>query len=112
MSYTIKKNTITLTRGDTFKCQVALTDAEGNPYEPTEGDVIRFAVKRSCNDPDRELLINKEIDLETMILTLDPEDTKTMDFGEYVYDMQLTMNSGEVDTFITASPFILAEEVY
>lgn len=112
MSYSVKKNTITLTRGDTFKCQVSLTDAEGNPYEPVEGDVVRFAVKKTCTDPDRELLIEKQVDMETLILTLTPEDTKTMDFGEYVYDMELRTSDGLVDTFITASPFILTEEVY
>ena len=112
MSYSVKKTTITLTRGDTFKAQISLTDAEGNPYVPQEGDSIRFAVKKDYKDPDRKVLIVKEVPLDTMILTLDPEDTKEMDFGEYVYDIQLTNSAGEVDTFIDKSIFILTEEVY
>lgn len=111
MSYSIKKNVITLTRGDTFKCQINLADSEGNPYEPEEGDVIRFAMKKSYSDPDYETLIEKEVPLDTMILTLDPEDTKKYEFGEYVYDIQLTNSSGEVDTFLPNGTLILTEEV-
>ena len=111
MSYSVKKTTITLTRGDTFKAQISLTDTEGNPYTPVEGDHIRFAVKKSYDDPDTEVLINKEVPIETMILTLEPSDTKDLDFGEYVYDIQYTNSAGEVDTFITTSAFILTEEV-
>lgn len=112
MSYSVKKTTITLTRGDTFKAQISLTDAESNPYEPVEGDSIRFAVKKDYKDPDREVLIVKNVPMDTLVLTLVPEDTKDMDFGEYVYDLQLTNAAGEVDTFIDKATFILTEEVY
>lgn len=36
-----------------------------------------------------------------MILELEPSDTKTFDFGTYVYDIQITFSDGTVDTFIT-----------
>lgn len=111
MSYSVKKSVITMTRGDTLKVQINLTDSEGNPYEAQEGDSIRFAVKKSYLDPDYETLIEKEIPLDTMILTLDPEDTKKYAFGEYVYDIQLTNSSGEVDTFLPNGTLILTEEV-
>lgn len=111
MSYSIKKNIITLTRGDTFKAQINLTDSEGNPYEPQEGDSIRFAMKKRYSDPDWETLIEKEVPMDTMILTLEPDDTKKYEFGEYVYDLQLTNSSGEVDTFIPKGTLILTEEV-
>ena len=84
MSYTIKKTTIFLTRGDTFKAQLSLTNEEGQPYEPQEGDVIRFACKKDYSDPDTEVL----------------------------YDIQLTTAAGEVDTFITKGILTLTEEVY
>lgn len=109
MSYTIKKTTITLTRGDTLKAQITLTDAEGNPYEPAAGDVIRFAAKKNYSD--NAILINKKIPTDTMILTLNPADTKELAFGDYVYDIQLTRSSGEVDTFITKGTLVITEEV-
>ena len=112
MSYSVKKTTITLTRGDTFKAQISLTDSEGQPYEPVEGDHIRFAVKKSYSDPDTEVLIVKEVPIDTLILELEPLDTKELPFGEYVYDLQLTNAAGEVDTFIDRATLILTEEVY
>jgi len=109
MSYVIKKTTITLTRGDTLKAQITLTDAEGNPYEPMAGDVIRFAAKKNYSD--NSILINKKVSTDTMILTLNPSDTKNLPYGDYVYDIQLTRSSGEVDTFITKGTLVLTEEV-
>jgi hypothetical protein len=109
MSYVIKKTTITLTRGDTLKAQITLTDAEGNPYEPAPGDVIRFAAKKNYSD--NSILINKKVPTDTMVLTLNPSDTKNLPYGDYVYDIQLTRSSGEVDTFITKGTLVLTEEV-
>ncbi len=111
MSYTIKKTTIFLTRGDTFKAQISLTDKEGNPYQPEEGDTIRFACKKDYNDPDTEVLILVDIPTDTLIMELLPEDTKDLPFGNYVYDIQLTTAAGEVDTFITKGVLTLTEEV-
>ena len=56
-------------------------------------------------------LIEKDIPISTMILNLEPEDTKPFGFGEYVYDIELTFANGLVDTFINNETFILAPEV-
>lgn len=109
MSFKIRKSNISLTRGDTLKAQITLTDIDGNPYEFQEGDKVRFAMKK--NYLDEVTLINKNIPTDTMILVLDPMDTKRLDFGEYVYDIQLTTAGGEVDTFIDKGSIILTEEV-
>ena len=101
-----------LTRGDTFKAEVTITDKDGNPYEPQPGDSVRFAVKKNYTDPDTDVLIVKIIPTDTMILLLKPSDTKKLAFGNYVYDIQLTTAAGEVDTFITKASFTLTEEVY
>lgn len=112
MSYSIKdKSTITLTRGDTFKAIVNIFDNEGNPYTPSSGDKVRFAMKRNY-DSTAELLILKDIPISTMILHLKPEDTKHLTFGNYVYDIELTKENGDVDTFITKAALILTEEVH
>ena len=41
MSYSVSGTTITLTRGDTFKAQISITDRNGDPYVPQEGDSVR-----------------------------------------------------------------------
>ena len=110
--YTVKKTSIFLTRGDTFKAQITITDKDGNPYEPQPGDSVRFAMKKNYNDPDTQVLIVKNIPIDTLILTLEPNDTKELDFGNYVYDIQLTTANGDIDTFITKASLTLTEEVY
>ncbi|MCD8150280.1 MAG: hypothetical protein LUE92_12150 [Clostridiales bacterium] len=110
MSYSIAGTTITLTRGDTFKALISITDANGEAYTPVEGDSITFGVK--ANYTDDEVLILKDIPTDTMLLTLDPADTAGLDFGNYVYDIELTTSDGEVYTFITKSSFILTAEVH
>lgn len=109
MSYSVKGTTITLTRGDSFAADIGITQPNGDPYIPSEGDQVRFAMKRNVKE--EEVLILKEIPIDTLRLVLDPEDTKDLDFGNYVYDIQLTKSTGEVDTFITKSTLILTEEV-
>lgn len=101
---------IKLTRGDTFVCDIKMTKQDGYPYDPEEGDVIRFAMKSSVKD--EEPLILKEIPIGTMQLMLNPEDTKELPFGVYCYDVELIKANGMVDTFITKSIFMLTEEVY
>lgn len=109
MSYSIKGTIINLTRGDTFMADIKIFQPNGDQYVPVEGDTIRFALKKAVNNT--EVLITKDIPISTMTLVLNPEDTKKLEFGKYVYDIQLTKASGEVDTFITKSVFILDEEV-
>lgn len=118
MSVKIEGNKITMTRGDTLIAEVFITDSHGDPYYPESGDSIRFALKRpimtSGNKEykDREPLIVKTIPINTMILQIDPVDTKPLDFGKYVYDIELTYANGNVDTFITTAPFELSPEVH
>lgn len=109
MSQSVKKTTITMTRGDTLKLTVNLMDASGAPYIPQEGDAMRFACKKDYSDT--EVLIEKDIPMDTMLLHLEPSDTKPLDFGDYVYDMQITFANGDVDTFIDKAIFRLTEEV-
>lgn len=109
MSSSINGTTITLTRGDTFKTYIVLTDVDGNEYTPVPGDSIRFALKKQYKDV--KPLIKKDIPIDTMLLHLEPRDTKRLPFDDYVYDIQLTYASGEIDTFIDRAKFILTEEV-
>lgn len=106
----IDGNDITLTRGDTLYIQITILQ-NGEEYVPQEGDSVRFAMKRRFNDDDSKILINKTIDIETLLLKLEPEDTKKLRFGRsYVYDVELTNSNGDVSTFIKGK-LTLGEEV-
>lgn len=110
MSYSVSGTTIILTRGDTFVAKISITDTTGKPYIPSQGDSIRFAMKGTYADLTPILV--KNIPLDTMNLILDSADTKNLDFGKYVYDIELTKSTGEVDTFITKATLKLTEEVH
>ena len=125
MSVKIKKNKITHTRGDTLRAKVDLwLDAEQTePYIPEMGDTIRFALKHPAlkqkeDDPgyeeyvDQTPLFVKDIPYDTLILHIEPNDTKNLGFGEYEYDIEITHADGTVDTFITAAPYEITKEVH
>ena len=105
----IDGNVISLTRGDSAAFVLDLEDEHGDPYIPNEGDVIRFAMSKTYGVD--EPLIRKEVDHDTMQVELDPEDTKNLAFGTYVYDIELTDESGHVAT-ILLSKLKLTKEVY
>lgn len=109
--YEIIGTKIKLTRGDSFYCEVEMKNKDdGTDYEPQPGDTVRFALKKRYNDP--EPLIIKSIPTDTRILHLEPQDTKNLSFGKYVYDIELTTANGDVDTFIWESEFELTKEVH
>ena len=116
--YVIDGTNIKLTRGDSFYCAVGIKRKEsGEPYEPQAGDVVRFYLKRDLLNPpkseyiDRNPLISKAVPTDTMILHLEPDDTKGLGFGEHVYDVELTSATGAVDTCINNARLTLVPEV-
>lgn len=109
MASFIDGTTITLTRGDTFRAHITITDSEGNEYTPQSGDTIRFAAKK--NYKDLKPIIKKTIPTDTLMLHLAPQDTKKLPFGEYKYDIELTYADGDIDTFITNAVLNITEEI-
>lgn len=109
MSAKVSGTTISLTRGDSLIIQISVNQ-EGKPYEVKPGDKIRFAMKKDLEDS--EPLIMKLIDTQSLQLTIEPEETKKLDFGKYWYDIELTTEDGFVDTFIGPAAFIITKEVY
>ena len=105
----IDGTTIILTRGDSLAVKLDIYDSEGNTYTPVSGDTIRFAMKKSYSDT--ACLIEKVIPNDTLMLSLDPADTKDLPFGSYVYDIEITFATGAVDTFIDKATFRISEEV-
>ena len=113
--YSVTDTTINMTRGDTVVLQVEI-QRNGEPYELQEGDEVRFALKHSTMNSkktefrDQNPLVKKTIGND-LILTLDPSDTKKLGFGNYIYDIQITLANGTVDTFIDNATLILLPEV-
>lgn len=111
MSVVINGTTIRMTRGDTLKAVIGIKNPDGSDYTPIEGDSIRFAVKEYYSQ--RSPIIVKTIPTDTMLLWLEPEDTKTLRMPQkYVYDIELTHANGDVDTFISRAELNITEEVH
>lgn len=105
----VENNIITITRGDTLEVPVYIGTAEGEPFVPAPGDVIRFALKGSYRDA--EPLIVKRIPNDTLILRLEASETKQLANSRkpYVFDIELTTPGGTVDTFLTGSMYVTEE---
>lgn len=102
---------ITLTRGDSLPLQLTNLQKNDEPYNPDPEDVIRFAMKRKYKDPDEDVILVKDISPDTLILSIEPEDTKELPMGKsYVYDIQITDKYGFVATFIEGI-FTIGNEV-
>ena len=94
---------IFLTRGDTATLVLEVTDDEGDPYTPINGDVFTFTMKRDFIN--NEKLLTKVFNSD-MEITFTSDDTKDLNFGNYCYDIKRT-NAGLniVDTFICEGGF-------
>ena len=106
----IRNNKISITRGDTLETKVSIEMDNGEDYIPSEEDQIRFALKQDYDD--EEPLIVKVIPYDTLILRLEAAETKELEVGRYVYDIELTTPDGFVDTFIDKQSLTITEEVY
>lgn len=102
---------ISLTRGDTGLFTLDLTDEDGKPFVPSEGDKVRFAMSKKFGSTRDETVILKDIPIDTLTIQIDPEDTKSLDFGSYNYDIEYTDAQGRVSTVIMAK-FNITKEVY
>lgn len=106
--YSINGTTISVTKGDTLIAAIGITK-DGETYVLQEGDSVRFALKTSYTDS--TCLILKQIDPESLILRLEAAETKALEVGSYVFDIELTFANGDVDTFISGT-FKVIPEVY
>ena len=98
--------------------EVGMKTRAGQDYVPEEGDSVRFALKSQkmrqggADFADAKPLILKSIPTDTLLLQIEPNDTKHLAFGEYAYDIELTHANGDVDTFIEDAVFKITREVY
>lgn len=106
----VSGNQIVMTRGDTLKVKLNLTNSDGSAYTPNAQDVIKFGVKEDYETS--TFKIEKTIPVQTLLLHITPSDTKTLDYGTYVWDCQITFaETNDVNTFITKGKLKITEEV-
>lgn len=81
-------------------------------YELQEGDYAILSVRRSKEESKEDsnpLLI--QIPLIDGNFHISPENTESLDFGNYIYDVQLTLANGNVNTIIGPNIFRILPEV-
>lgn len=99
--FKIDGNNLYLTRGDTAYLSVSITGSDR---------VIKnmiLSVKKNIADAEYAFQLtatdNKFI--------FEPEDTKDLDYGKYVYDIQITTEYNEIFTIVEKSNFYITDEV-
>jgi len=100
----IVKNKIYLVRGDSGSITVTVLNTDGTQRTIQEDDEILMTVRAT---PTSEILFQKT----GPEIVIEPEDTATLAFGTYCYDVQITLAEGTVDTIIPKNDFVLLEEV-
>lgn len=101
------------TRGDTQFLKFQLKDKLGNAISPSIDDVIYFTVKQNRNSS--KVLIQKKYsdDMEYQdgyfIFILKPEDTSSLAYGTYQYDIEL--KSGDYVKTLGFGSITLTDEI-
>ena len=108
----IQGTNIQMIRGDTEAIRVSVKDTQGIKVNLVEGDTVYFTVKVSASLETKEFqkIITNFTDGEALI-TIYSNDTKSMKFRSYLYDIQLNKANGDVKTIIPPSQFIINQEV-
>ena len=109
MLYVNIDGTVQLTRGDTARLSVTIkNDLDSKNYEIAATDTLRLTIKKTVNDSSP--LVQKVITGSSQFY-IEPEDTKELPFGKYVYDVELTTATGDVYTIIVPKTFEILKEV-
>ena len=108
---TVSGKNIKMTRGDSESITVKrFRDGSSVPFET--GDTVTLTVRE---DAESEIQLQKTVtefdESGWAAIPIRPEDTAGLDFGSYVYDIQLTEADGTVTTLVTVARFTLSEEV-
>lgn len=108
---TARENQLSMIRGTTKVIHITILDAQGQKYLPQDGDVVRFGVKATPEQP--RYLIQKTTSQTSngiVTITLEPEDTIHLPYGEFKYDVGLE-SDGMYFNIIPCSDFILCPNI-
>lgn len=98
-------NDISLTRGDYAALVFTAYEDEGTTiHDLAMGDTVQFQMGKKYGKPDVVKTKVKEDALATSeddyVIEIEPEDTKSLKFGDYFYDVSIVTATGEVCTYI------------
>lgn len=108
---TVNGTKLSMTRGDSETITVICSAA---PFEV--GDVLTMTVREDGEDGEYGSIVLQKTVSEfeadgTAIINIAPNDTSSLDFTDYIYDMQVTRADGTVTTIIKPDTFTITEEV-
>lgn len=89
--FKVKNGIIYHTRGDTASLSIHLTDAEG---QEITGYTAKLSVKKRFNDESYLF----QVDIENGSANISHEQTQSLPYGDYVYDIEVHTTDGEVST--------------
>lgn len=100
-------NEIHIIRGDSAEFNVEILTNDNQIFIPHDNDTLVFTLKKTTIS--NAVILKKPV--VDGLFRLDHQDTNTLAYGEYVYDIQLTQSNGEVTTVIPPSLFEILPEV-
>lgn len=101
-----KTNKIFLTKGDNAELTIDVIDSDGNARGIYDDDVVVMTVRKHVNS---DVAITKTAVKNT--ISFIPDDTKSLEAGQYRYDIQLTTFGGNIYTIIPDACFEIGVEV-
>ena len=89
---------VSVTRGDSASIPLTVTKADGSQFMPdsTAGEKITFTVRQGAKGEDYPALIQK--DITGTRIEIEPEDTENLDYGSYIFDVEVKYMEDELET--------------
>lgn len=107
----IENNKIKMIRGDTESLTVPVF-MNGTLLPLTPGDIAYLTVRKTTKSP---IVAMQKVATDFVEgkaeFYISYEDTKDLDFGEYVYDVQVTFKDGSRKTVLLPEQFFIMDEV-
>lgn len=101
---------IYLTRGDSAILELTILDEDGQTWTPAEGDKVIFCMKKAAINP--AVLLKIEAVSGSTDIIINPEDTKELTPGQYIYDIHAELAGGDVYTVIADKIFEVGKEAH
>ena len=111
----LQKNKIIMTRGDSayFGLKVKIPQFPYEEYKLKENDKCVFTCRKLqfWIEGEQENPILFQFEIEKDLVKILPEYTRELPYGDYYYDIELTMGDGQVHTIIEPTLLKLTREV-
>lgn len=111
---TVRNQNVKLYRGNSAVLSVAVTQADGSPYDPTLGAQFRYRVALTSHADDSESMVQKSLGKGIaaitggVAITLGPDDT---DFDPEIYYHELQVTDGTDKSTAMTGAFVIKKAV-